>query len=123
MLDRGRLLAHRSVDGKHPAAERGRAPRDLAADVAEPDDADGLAADLPAYCAAHHRAPGPRSLAKRLRDVKQAVAPSQHHHDREFAKRRLVAICVAQGDPSWQRRDIDTIRSGKWHLQQAQLWR
>ena len=40
MLDRGRLLAHRSVDGKHPAAERGRAPRDFAADVAEPDDAD-----------------------------------------------------------------------------------
>src|SRR5271155_3406524 len=47
MLDRRRLLAHRSVDGKHPAAERGRAPRDFAADVAEPDDADGLAADLP----------------------------------------------------------------------------
>src|SRR5271168_748528 len=47
MLDHHRLLAHRSVDGKHPAAERGRAPRDFAADVAEPDDADGLAADLP----------------------------------------------------------------------------
>src|SRR5215470_14182197 len=45
MLDRGRLLARCSVDGKHPAAERGRAPRDFAADVAEPDDADGLAAD------------------------------------------------------------------------------
>ena len=40
MLDRGRVLAHRSVDGKHPAAEGGRAPRDFAADVAEPDDAD-----------------------------------------------------------------------------------
>jgi len=36
---------HRLVDGEHPAAERGRAPRDFAADVAEPDDADGLAAD------------------------------------------------------------------------------
>jgi len=52
MLDRGRLLAHRSVDGKHSTAERGRAPRDFAADVAESDDADGLAADLPAHRAA-----------------------------------------------------------------------
>jgi len=45
MLDRGRPLAHRSVDCEHPAAERGRAPGDFAADVTEPDDADGLAAD------------------------------------------------------------------------------
>src|SRR5712671_3470746 len=109
MLDRGRLLAHRSVDGKHPAAERGRAPRDFAADVAETDDADGLAADLTAYRAAHHRAPGPRSLAERRRDVEQTVAPSQHHHDREFPKRRLVAICIAQGDTPRQRRDIDAV--------------
>ena len=35
-------------------------------------------------------------LAERRRDVKQAVAPSQHHHDREFAKRRLVAIRTAR---------------------------
>jgi len=39
-----------------------------------PNDADGLAADLPAHRAAHHRAPGPRSLAERRRDVEQAVA-------------------------------------------------
>jgi hypothetical protein len=87
--------------------------------VAEPD----AAADLTAHCAAHHRAPGPRSLAKRGRDVEQAVAPSQHHHDREFAKRRFVAICIAQGDAPWQRRDIDAVCSGKRHLQQAQLRR
>ena len=51
------------------------------------------------------------------------MAPSQHHHDREFAKRRLVAVCVTQGDTSWQRRDIDAVCSGKRHLQQAQLRR
>jgi hypothetical protein len=51
-----------------------------------------------AHRAAHHRAPGSQSLAERRRNVERAVAPSQHHHDREFAKRRLVAICIAQGD-------------------------
>ena len=52
MLDRGRLLSLRPIDGKHPAAERGRAPRDFTADVPEPDDADGLAADLAEHCRA-----------------------------------------------------------------------
>src|SRR4029077_10585517 len=121
MFDRGRLLAHRSVGGKYSAAERGRAPSDFAADVAKPDDADGLTADLAAHCAPHHRAPGPRSLTERRRDVEQPVAPSQHHHDRKFAKRRLVAICIAQGDAPRQRRDIDAARPAIRHLQQAHL--
>jgi len=51
------------------------------------------------------------------------VAPSQHHHDCELAKRRLMAICIAQGDAPWQRRDIDAVRSSERHLQQAQLRR
>ena len=51
------------------------------------------------------------------------MAPRQHHHDREFANRRLVAIRIAQGDAPWERRDIDAVRSGKRHLQQAQLRR
>jgi hypothetical protein len=46
------LAPHRSVDRKHPAAERGGAPRDFAADVAETNDADSLAADLPTHRAA-----------------------------------------------------------------------
>ena len=51
------------------------------------------------------------------------MVPRQHHHDREFANRRLVAIRIAQGDAPWERRDIDAVRSGKRHLQQAQLRR
>jgi hypothetical protein len=37
---------------------------------------------------------------------KQAVAPSQHHHDCEFGERGLVAICIAQGDALRQRGHI-----------------
>src|ERR1700745_3786709 len=68
MLDRGRLLAHRSVDGEHPAAERGRAPRDFAADVPEPDDADGAGGARPAP---------PRRLRPppRMRRVRPPISP------------------------------------------------
>ena len=55
-------------------------------------------------CGVVNAALSPRSLAERRRDVEQAVAPSQHHHDCEFAESRLVAICIAQGDASAAKR-------------------
>src|SRR5207248_2764168 len=102
MLDRGRLLAHCSVDGKHPAAERGRTPRDFAADSAEPEDADGLAADLPAHCAR----PAIRTVIKPVFPLSLIARGIDLTICRRALNDFRVILCLKmpEDEPKWRRR-------------------